>query len=73
MADREMSEEVFCLAVHDQVHDLLGQMIRNERGVFEMPLINELCDSETGDRFADAASLVERIIIFRTCRAKRSS
>jgi hypothetical protein len=73
MADREMSEEVFCLAVHDQVHDLLGQMVRNERGVLEMSMVDEPRNSETGDRFADTASLVERIMIFRTCRAKRSS
>jgi hypothetical protein len=58
MADREMPEEVFRLAVHNQVHDLLGQIICDEGGVFETSLINELRNRETGDRFADAASLI---------------
>jgi hypothetical protein len=40
MADREMLEEVFRFAVHDQVHDLLGQMVRNECGVLEMSLVD---------------------------------
>ena len=48
-------------------------MIRDERGVFEMSLINEFRNSETGDRFADTASLVKCVSVLRTCRAKSSS
>lgn len=70
MADRDMPEEVFRFAVHDQFHDLPGQMLGNERGVFEMSLIDKFRDSETGDCFADTTRLVKRILILRTCRAK---
>lgn len=68
-----MSEEVFCLAVHNQIHDLLGQILRDERGVFEVALIDKSGHGEAGDRFADATRLVKRVLILGTCRVKKGS